>query len=621
MKAPAGYVPRGWHSVLLWGVVFTAVVVASFELTQRVAVRSLRESTAHRLDLYASNLKAEMDRFEYLPPVVSLNEHVTRLLSSPRDPATRERVNHYLETVNARAGSAAIYVMDRDGLTLAASNWAEPGSFVAMNFAYRPYFKDAAMRRPGRFYGIGTVSREAGYYFAHSIIDGKGDFIGVTAVKVSLEQLDSTWGHAGEKIAVADGNGVLFLTSEWNWKYRTLKNLSSETMGLLAETRQYSEAGLLSPLGLREKRLLGDNVAIVEVAADPQEHRREGASQDFLVQQSIVPGTDWRLLVFSNTKPALAAARIGAVVAALSTVLSCILVLYYRQRRRFVAQTVAARAALEQANDELERTVEWRTRALSQANAQLHEEVAERRKVEETLRATLEDLIHTGRMAVLGQMSAGITHELNQPLAALRTLSGNAIVFLQRGRPDEASSNLQIIAQLTDHMGRITSQLKNFARKSAPEPRPVQMSSVVADALFLLGQSMRIDTVRVERHFEPPGLAAMGDSSRLEQVMLNLLGNAFDAVEGRDAPTVVIAGRLAGAMAVIEIHDSGAGIPDDVASRLFEPFFSTKAQGRGLGLGLSISSEIVRQLGGSLSAGRSPLTGGARFTVQLKAAS
>jgi two-component system C4-dicarboxylate transport sensor histidine kinase DctB len=611
---------RNWLMLFGWALMVAASVAVSFELTERVAIRSLREVTAHRLDLYASNLKAEMDRFEYLPPVVSLNEHVVRLLAHPQDEAARDIVNRYLQTVAQRSGSSAIYVMDHNGLTLAASNWDEPVSFVNMNFAYRPYFKDAALRRPGRFYGIGTVSREAGYYFAHSIMDGNGRFIGATAVKVSLEQLDSNWGHVGEKIAVVDGNGVLFLSSESNWKYRTLKSLSIETMGLLAETRQYTEAGMLSPLGLRERRVLADDVAIVAVSANPTEHRGEGASSDYLVQRSLVPGTDWRLLVFSEMRPALTAARIGAVVAGLSTVLLGLMALYYLQRRRFLGQTVAARAALQSANNELERTVQRRTLALSEANQQLHDEIAERRKAEEALRATLNELVHTARMAVLGQMSAGITHELNQPLAALRTLSGNAIVFLQRGRQEEAASNLQIIAQLTDHMGKITSQLKNFARKTAVELRPVCLPEVVSNALFLLRQSTPLDSVLVELVFETPRLRVLGDTSRIEQVILNLLGNAFDAVEGTPAPRVTVAARTCEDTVVVDIHDSGAGVPDDIAERLFEPFFSTKEQGRGLGLGLSISLEIVRQMGGTLSVGRSQLLGGARFTIQFKSA-
>ncbi|MDB5931468.1 MAG: sensor histidine kinase [Polaromonas sp.] len=610
---------RRWLAIVLWGAALAIIAWASYEVAQRVNIRSLREVTSHRLDLYASNLQSEMDRFEYLPPIVSLNEHVIELLDGSGDGQAAGKVNRYLSAVTGWAGASAIYVMNRQGLTLAASNWEQPGSFVNMNFAYRPYFQEAAKGLTGRFYGVGTVSREAGYYFAHAV-KKNGEVIGVTAVKVNLERLDAAWGHGGEKIAVADGNGVIFLSSEPNWKYRTMRSLSDETMGWLAKTRQYTEAGRLSPLGLRETRQLEDGAAIVQVSAEPIEHHRLNSAMDYLVQKSRVPGTDWHLLVFSELAPSQVSARISAALSTLIFALAALVVLYVQQRRRFVAQTVAARAALEQANDQLEGHVRERTQALRTANEQLQGEIGERKRAEETLRATLEDLVHTARMAVLGQMSAGITHELNQPLAALRTLSGNAVVFLARGQQEEAASNLRIIGQLTDHMGKITSQLKKFARKSMVDLRPVHVPSVASDAMFLLGQSMELSRVRIEQHYAPNELTALCDANLLEQVLLNLLTNAFDAVSDVGQPHVLLRGEIDGDAVRIEVHDNGPGIAEHVAPHLFEPFYSTKEQGRGLGLGLAISADIVRKLGGTLTHGRSPALGGALFTVQLSVA-
>ncbi|MDB5867708.1 MAG: sensor histidine kinase, partial [Polaromonas sp.] len=247
-------------------------------------------------------------------------------------------------------------------------------------------------------------------------------------------------------------------------------------------------------------------------------------------------------------------------------------------------------------------------------------EIGERQRAEETLRATLEDLVHTARMAVLGQMSASITHELNQPLAALRTLSGNAVVFLERGQREEAASNLRIIGQLTDRMGKITSQLKKFARKSPADLRPVNVPSVVSDALFLLSQSMRLSAIRIEQQYAPQDLTVMCDANLLEQVLLNLLANAFDAVIDMDNARVLLRGEITRGAARIEVHDNGPGIADQVVPHLFEPFYSTKEQGRGLGLGLAISADIVRKLGGTLTPGRSALLGGALFTIQLNVA-
>ena len=609
--------PR-WR-LLAWAgcaVVIAAVVWASYVVAERVSIVSIRESTKHRIDIYSASLQAEMNRFEYLPSIVALNDKVAALLEQPNDPALRDTVNRYLKTVNTQAGASAIYVMNREGLTLASSNWDQPNSFVNMNFAYRPYFRDALQGLPGRFYGIGTVSREAGYYFGHGIDKG-GRREGVAAVKVNLEKLDNAWGHTGEKIAVVDGNGVIFLASEPSWKYRTLRTLSSETMGRLAATRQYTEAGLLSPLGLVEEHAFNDGTAIVRIAAEPVDHRRVGTSE-YMVHGDSIPGTDWRLIVMSELSPAHAAARKSAALAALTCVLLATLVLYFQQRRRITVQAESARTALQQANDELERKVARRTEDLGNANRQLQAEIVERQRAEEALRGTLQDLVHTTKMATLGQMSASITHELNQPLAALRTLSESAIVFLSRGQLALAQENLQVIAQRTHHMGKITAQLKKFARKSAVDLRPSAVSTVVADALFLLAQSARARSVQIDQRIEPPDLMTVCDTNRFEQVLLNLLTNALDAVDDVPGARVLLRAHGDARWVHIEIHDNGPGISSNVEPHLFEPFFSTKDQGMGLGLGLAISADIVRDLGGTLKVSRSPL-GGALFTVQLKA--
>lgn len=600
-----------WLGRLAFVAALALLVWVAYGFAERVSIRALREANTHRIDIYSANLQAEMNRFEYLPPVVALNEHVAALLEHPENRALQATVNQHLQTVNKLAGASAIYVMDRKGLTLAASNWDQAGSFINMNFAYRPYFQDALKGVPSRFYGVGTVSREAGYYFGRAVTKN-GVVLGVTAVKVNLEKLDQAWDHEGEKIVVADGNGVIFLSSEPAWKYRTLRKLSIETMGQLAATRQYTEAGLLSPLGLQETRVLDDGTAIVRVAAEPGEHQSAGAAFDYMVHGNRVPGTDWRLLVMSELSPARAAARYSAALAALTLVLMTMLVLFFQQRRRIVEQTIAAR-------DELERKVEQRTEALSEVNRQLQDEIGERQRAEEALRATLEDRVHTAKMVVLGKMSAGITHELNQPLAALRTLSANTIVFLDRGQRDQAESNLRMIAQLTDHMGKITAQLKTYARKLAADLRPVTVASVLADTLFLLSQSMRIQDVKVELRIEPPELQALCDASRLQQVLLNLLSNAVDAVAGAAEPHIRVQVHGNEQWVNIEVHDNGTGVTDDAAPHLFEPFFSTKQQGTGLGLGLAISADIVRSLGGSVRAGSSEVLGGAKFTLQLKA--
>lgn len=601
---------------LLGLAIVLAGMAAAWSLAERAALRSLRSAGAHRLDLYAASLQSELSRYEYLPPVLALNQDVVRLLREPRSAALQAEVNRYLETVVQHAGASAVYVMDTSGLTLAASNWRQPASFVNMNFSYRPYFVDAVRGLAGRFYGIGTVSREPGYYFSWGIRDAAGAVVGVAAVKVNLDKLDAAWAHASEKILVADGNGVVFLSSEPGWKFRTLGPLSAETLGRLAQTRQYTEAGELQPIGLREGRALQGGGRALQL----EDERAPGQllTPEFLVHSRQVPGTDWALIMLSDLRQARAAAQTSAIVAACALGFLLVLALYVQQRRRSLMDRLASREALQRAHDELELKVQQRTEALSDANVLLQSEVAERKRAEERLQATLEDLVQTGKMAVLGQMSAGITHELNQPLAALRTLSANTIVFLERGEQQQAVSNLRTICHVTDHMGKITAQLKKFARKSGARLDPVPLAGVLDDALSLLQQRLRSGKVQLEREV-PAGLVVLGEGNRLEQVLLNLLANALDAVKEAPERRIRVTAAGAGEWVMLEVHDSGPGIAPEGMPRLFEPFYTTKEQGEGLGLGLAISAGIVRDFGGTLRCARSTL-GGAVFCVQLKAA-
>ena len=608
---------------LVWGGVclFAAAlaVMLAYIWGERTGIQVLRQGVEHRLDIYAGGVQSELTRYDYLPGILSLNKDVISLLQDPANPERIARVNLYLETVNRKAGSSDIYVMNMEGLTLAASNWNRPPSFVGRNFSYRPYFIDAAKGLSGRFYGIGTVSQSPGYYFSYGIYHD-GRMLGVAALKVDLDKLDDAWLRADEKVVVVDENGVIFLTSVPGWKFKTLAPLSSHTLQKLAVTRQYHRAGSLEPLGMAEVGKQPEGVRIVQFTS---EAAREGEGGNFLlpsylVQSRQIPGTQWKLMALSNMAPIHARARNMAIAVALAMGFLAILGLYLQQRRRAIAQSVAARAALQRAHDELERKVAARTQALSNANRHLQTEIAERRRAEEVLKSTMDELVQAGKMAALGQMAAGITHELNQPLAALRTLADNATVLMQRGRQADAEENLTLIGQLIARMGKITGQLKKFARKSPALLKPTSIAVAVADACFLLEQRLRQERIELCLGV-PEDACAYCDGNRLEQILVNLLGNAIDAMARCDERRLEVSVQQAGGWVVISVLDSGPGIPDEVMRRLFEPFFTTKEQGVGLGLGLAISAGIVRDFGGSLRACNRE-GGGAEFVLQLRPA-
>jgi len=293
--------------------------------------------------------------------------------------------------------------------------------------------------------------------------------------------------------------------------------------------------------------------------------------------------------------------------------------LYLRQRDLAIMQNVAAKEALQHAYDNLELMVAERTSALNLTTRNLTKEIAERRQAQQALQTTQNELVQAGKMAVLGQMAAGITHELNQPLTALQTMTDNTRVLLERGNIDTAKNNLAIILQIIDRMRKITRQLKVFARKSASAPTSVSIRKAIMNAMLLVEQRMQSEHVSLKQIIPDDEVFALGDSNRIEQVMVNLLGNALDAMENSTQRCLTVEVSSTAERVFISITDTGPGISDEVLQHLFEPFFTTKAQGVGLGLGLVISEQIVREFDGRLSGKNAP-EGGAVFTVELRTA-
>ena len=599
-------------------VCFVIVTYGCYFLSMRSGVGSLRDSAKQRLEVYESSLDSILGKYDYLPKTLELNKDVLNVLRNPGDPAMVDIVNRYLEQVNQQAKSSAIYLLDLHGVTLAASNWNQPTSFVGVDLRFRPYFRDALNRSPGRFYAIGTTSNEAGYYFAHGIFRN-GKMLGVAAVKVSLEKLESAWTQGVDQIMLVDENNVIFLSSISSLKYKTLGTLPRTTIDRLNYTRQYYQQRL-TPVQLADKENYSVGARIVAFAQDQSQPEEAGFSGGgLLTESSTASQPKWRFLLLSDLgKVELHALAAGATAAATFGFLTFLL-LYLRQRQVAIVQSIAAKEALQQAYENLELMVAERTSELKSTTHELTQEIVERRQAQQALQTTQDELIQAGKMAVLGQMSAGITHELNQPLTALRTMADNAVILLERGRIDDAKGNLITISDLVLRMGAITRQLKVSARKSTSVLKPVSIRSAVKNALFLIERQLQFGRVRIKQCIPGGDVHAMGDCNRLEQVLVNLFNNALDSMAQTSAPCLMVDVRGEGGRVFIRVKDNGTGMSDEVARHLFEPFFTTKEQGAGLGLGLVISAQIVREFGGVLS-GKNATDGGAEFTVELQAA-
>lgn len=589
---------------------------SAYRLGQRLGIADLQATGLHRLDLYSASLEREISKYAFLPGTLGLEADVLALLAKPApDAAAAGTVNAYLEQLNERAGTLAIYVIDTAGQVRAASNWQRPDSFIGEDLSFRPYFREALKNGNGRFFGIGTTRGEPGYYLASVLADAHRQ-LGVAVIKVGLDSLEKSWSTVETPVLVADENGVVILSAVAGWKFTTLRALDEATRTAFDRTQQYNRRAL-QPLGLAELTEFDHGARLVRIdRAGPEMVSVYPVAGRFLAQSRPLPGTDWTLTVLSHLEQVDDLAQSRAAMAAFAAACLCLFGVIINERRRHLRERLAAREALQQAHDELERKVALRTADLSDANQRLHDEIAERIRAERTLRAAQDELVQAGKLAVIGQLSTGIAHELNQPLAALRTLSANAGRFLERGDLDTARGNLGRIAELADKMGHITGQLRNFARKSSGESQPVALCQALDNALALLETRLRRSGAEIERTSPSEEPVALADPNRLEQVLVNLIGNALDAMAGQPQPRLELAWEQAGDCVRLSVRDHGPGLGDEAQARLFEPFFTTKAAGDGLGLGLAISAGIIRDFGGSLHGANHP-GGGAVFTLEL----
>ena len=590
-------------------------------LAQQAGIADLRASGEHRMDLYAASLEREVDKYAFLPAIVALEEDVQALLNRPDDAGLQQRVNRYLEQLSDRAGTLSVYVVDSRGRVKAASNWRRADSFIGEDLSFRPYYREALRLGSGRYFGIGTTRGEPGYYLTSTLGATPGQVQGVAVVKVGLAQLEQSWSAVESPVLVSDENSVLILSNRPAWKFTTLQPLDETTRQQLENSQKYNRRAL-QPLGWQVLRELDAGTALVRLKPEAGASAASAPSSAGLFLSQARPlasfsGTPWRMTVLSPLRPVNQLALSRAWVAAAALALALLLVALLRQRRRHLREQLAARAALQAAHDALERKVEQRTADLSAANLALQQEVAERVQAEATLRAKQDELVQAGKLAVIGRLSTEMAHELNQPLAALRTLAGNSQRFLERGDLEVAQGNLQRMADLADRMGRITARLRNFARKSQGEPTRVVLDDALDNALAVLEARIGRAGAVVERRRQPQ-LAAWCDANRVEQVLVNLLGNALDSMQEQPRPCVELECREVVGQVQVSVRDHGPGLSAEAQSHLFEPFFTTKPQDEGLGLGLALSADIAQASGGSLQGANHP-EGGAVFTLSLPA--
>ena len=552
------------------------------------------------LRLATEVLRGALGRTEALPALLAERPILTELLYEPDNSGLLPFANEQLRQTALRLDVSDVYLMDLTGLTLAASSYRTDRSFIGENFGYRPYFTDALNDGIGRFHALGTTSGQRGYYFAAPVIDNTR-VLGVVAIKLSLERFEQAWNDSASTLIVTDSNNVIFMSDREDWRYRTLGPLSELALEGIAATRQYP-LSLLQPLPARRDALDGE-LDLLSV----------DGGESFVMQTALIAAPGWRVSILTPTGPARAQALTVLTLMILTIMLGGLIGAIFVQRR---AQLMERLTGQKSEQERLERRVRERTLDLNEANRQLLQEVDDRRAAEQRLRKTQADLVQAGKLAALGQMSAALSHEFNQPLAAVKSYAENAAAFLDRDRPGDARENITRISAMADRMASISKHLRNFARRPQDKAGPIPLMAVIADAVALMQPRMKAMGATLAFDHPATDITVTGGRVRLQQVIVNLIANALDAMAGQPAPRIDITVSQGVQTATVHVRDHGPGFSESALAQAFDPFFTTKDPGQGLGLGLSISYNIVHDFGGTLAALNHP-EGGAEFAVTL----
>ncbi len=600
-----------------------AISMLTRDWAHRSAVADLDRDAGYELRRAVSGLQAILAEYESLPHILAIDPRLLFALQDPNNPDVIDQTNRYLESINQIGKTSDVYLMNSEGTTIAANNWRSVKSFVGKNFRYRPYFRDAMEGRTGRYFALGTTSDIRGFYFSFPVSDDDV-IVGVVVVKISLSDVEqqwaNPWGQNSFEVMVTDQYGVVFISTRAEWRFRYTRPLTPAQQLVLDLERRYSDKEL-KPITYQDAedptQLLGTGARFVTVGTDP------GAEKTYLEREADMPEAGWQvklLLPLERVKQEVSNVLLLSLSMFLVIVLLVMLLLERYRRER----------AMKHAQEQLEERVEHRTKDLSEANLRLQNEVHERKRTETALKQTQEELVQAAKLALLGQLSAGINHELNQPLTALRSYAQNAQAFIDRQLHDKALMNLQEIVHLIDHMASIIGQLKVFSRKEAESLGAVHVGTCITAAVKITESEIRRHRIELIMDAGEQDVMVLADMVRLEQVLINLITNAVQAIAepAEDADPTERSGKRHLCIKVTEIpdqviiavQDSGPGISSEALSHLFEPFFTTKKQSQGLGLGLSISHRIVESMGGSLTARNVQGEGGAVFVVTLRKA-
>ena len=566
------------------------------------ALHDTEEQARVSAGLKVAFLRAVLERPRSLPLLLAEDQQVLDALNLKTSAAV-VRLSDKLERLVAATGASVLYVTNAKGVAIASSNWQQADSFVGVDYSFREYFKRSMSSGSAEHFALGSISHRPGLYISRRV-GSSADPLGVVVVKAEFDQLESDWLEASRGAFVTDRRGVVLISSIPSWRFMTLSTLLPDEVRDIRASLQFGDASL-APLPFNQAETIGPGMMLVRAVLPG-----ETAGQ-YLFVSMPVPTTTWQLNYLVPVDAAIASTvrefRLLVLAVLVPFFFVCALVLWRRQAG-------AIRLARAQANQaELERRVYERTNDLLQARDRLQAEIAGHKATEGRLQGVQQELVQANRLAILGQVAAGVAHEINQPVATIRAFAENAKVFLDRKQEGPAQENLSLIAALTERIGTITDELKAFARKGRTAPQPVVLRDVLDGAVMLLRSRFagRLDALNIPAL--PNDFIVKGNRIRLEQVLINLLQNALEALQDTPDARVEVKAIAKDDEIIVTVADNGPGIPENIRPLLFTPFSTSKE--KGLGLGLVISRDIITDYGGRLlveSSGQ-----GTTFTIHL----
>ncbi|MFT5639045.1 MAG: two-component system C4-dicarboxylate transport sensor histidine kinase DctB [Paracoccaceae bacterium] len=546
------------------------------------------------LSLAADRLQSYLQRFRQLSVILADHPSLVALLEQDGAPYIEGAEKLLLEAAD-KTGSGEVFILSSQGVVVASSS----GSRQNTDHSQTDYFRRAMHGALGTSQGANGFRRA--FFAAAPILQDGRPPIGAVVVKVDIEAVETDWRANSNILFFTDRLGVIFVANRFELLFKR-----QHDRAIAQDPSQKYHPGVVQPFPSYQHSSLTKH----DVWQFPRDNRFP-ASALHLVAPAPVIDLDAQILI--DAAPArLTALLQGSFALAACWVIGAVF-LILGQRRLALADRLHIE---ERANQQLEARVTLRTEQLSGVNLDLRQQIKERREAEEALKVAQQDLVQAGKLSALGQMSAGISHELNQPLMAIRSFAENAETFLERGDAETAKRNLARISDLARRMGRIIKNLRAFTRKEGEKLTDVNLIEVIDLALEMNEQRLVNEQVSVVWQAPEAVVLVRGGEVRLQQVLVNLLSNGIDAMEGRASKVLDITVAEMASKTVLSIRDTGPGLDD--AGRIFDPFYTTKAVGasEGMGLGLSISYGIVQSFGGKI-VGRNHPDGGAEFTIEL----